>query len=198
MAGASSRFRLTADASGIISSATSALERSRSLFSSANLTIRGSVTTGDDPPKPGTSTPQLRSSGGRFASPAQVQVAEDGDPEYIIPVRKESLAIPLLRSLLSELSAPARESLLPGFPALPAEPVGILPDLSALSASLADVLSAAPAAAGLSVSQSTTNHVEAPVNISVTASGTDAESLGRSVYDAARRAQLRTLRSVFA
>ena len=51
------------------------------------------------------------SSGGRFARPTSVQVAEDGDAEYIIPVKKENKALPLLRPLLSELSPEARQSL---------------------------------------------------------------------------------------
>ena len=47
-------------------------------------------------------------------------MAEDGDPEYIIPIRKESIALPLLRSALSELSASARASLAPQSAAAPA------------------------------------------------------------------------------
>ena len=51
------------------------------------------------------------SSGGRFSRPTSVQVAEDGDAEYIIPVKKENKALPLLRQLLSELSPSAKASL---------------------------------------------------------------------------------------
>jgi hypothetical protein len=53
------------------------------------------------------------STGGRFTRPTDVQVAEDGDAEYIIPVKKEGQALPLLRQLLSELSPEARQSLTP-------------------------------------------------------------------------------------
>ena len=53
------------------------------------------------------------STGGRFSRPTSVQVAEDGDAEYIIPVKKENKALPLLRQLLSELSPEARQSLTP-------------------------------------------------------------------------------------
>ena len=56
--------------------------------------------------------PVLQSStGGRFAKRITTEVAEDGDPESIIPVKKENLAVPLLRQLFSELSASARASL---------------------------------------------------------------------------------------
>ena len=60
-------------------------------------------------------TPSVRmSSGGRFSRPTSVQVAEDGDAEYIIPVKKENRALPLLRQLMSELSPAARASLTDG------------------------------------------------------------------------------------
>ena len=58
------------------------------------------------------STNQRMSTGGRFTSPTAVEVAEDGGTEYIIPLEKENQAIPLLRQLLSELSASARAALL--------------------------------------------------------------------------------------
>ena len=63
------------------------------------------------------------STGGRFTSPTAVEVAEDGETEYIIPLEKENQAIPLLRQLLSELSASARAALL-GSASSPAESAG--------------------------------------------------------------------------
>ena len=208
MASASSRFRLTADASGIISAASSALDRIRSMFSNTTLNIKSKVSTDTDTSKPGGNIRVTQSTGGRFSVPTDVQVAEDGDPEYIIPFKKEAIAVPLLRNLLSELSSQARQSVLhasspssrttasglssPDFSAAGTS----VPGLSALSLSLSDALSA-PAASALSVSQTTNNTVDAPVTINVTATGTDPESLGRSVYDIAQRYQLRTLKGVF-
>ena len=75
-------------------------------------------------------------------------------------------------------------------------PASSIPNLSAVSLSMTDALSA-PAASALSVSQTTNNTVDAPVTINVTATGTDPESLGRSVYDIAQRYHLRTLKGVF-
>lgn len=218
MANASSRFRLTADASGVVSAASSALDRIRSMFSSTTLNVKTKVGTDTDASKSGTNIRLPQSTGGRFSTPTDVQVAEDGDPEYIIPFKKEAIAVPLLKNLLSELSSQARESILgassrnptasastsrpsaadlsnlPGAP-LSAHATSI-PNLSALSLSLTDALSA-PTASALSVSQTTNNTVDAPVTINVTATGSDPESLGRSVYDNAQRYQLRTLKGVF-
>ena len=218
MANASSRFRLTADASGVVSAASSALDRIRSMFSSTTLNVKTKVGTDTDASKSGTNIRLPQSTGGRFSTPTDVQVAEDGDPEYIIPFKKEAIAVPLLKNLLSELSSQARESILgassrnptasastsrpsaadlsnlPGAP-LSAHATSI-PNLSALSLSLTDALSA-PTASALSVSQTTNNTVDAPVTINVTATGFDPESLGRSVYDIAQRYQLRTLKGVF-
>ena len=216
MANASSRFRLTADASGVVSAASSALDRIRSMFSSTTLNVKTKVGTDTDASKSGTNIRLPQSTGGRFSTPTDVQVAEDGDPEYIIPFKKEAIAVPLLKNLLSELSSQARESILgassrnptastsrpsaadlsnlPGAP-LSAHATSI-PNLSALSLSLTDALSA-PTASALSVSQTTNNTVDAPVTINVTATGSDPESLGRSVYDIAQRYQLRTLKGVF-
>ena len=208
MANASSRFRLTADASGVISAASSALDRIRGMFSSTTLNVKTKVGADSDTSKSGTNIRLLQSTGGRFSVPTDVQVAEDGNPEYIIPFKKEAIAVPLLKSLLSELSSQARQSVLgasspssrttasglssPDFSATGAS----IPGLSALSLSLTDALSA-PAASALSVSQTTNNTVDAPVTINVTATGTDPESLGRSVYDIAQRYHLRTLKGVF-
>ena len=70
------------------------------------------------------STSRRMSTGGRFTSPTEVEVAEDGGTEYIIPLEKENQALPLLRQLLSELSASARAALL-GSSSSPAAGTGI-------------------------------------------------------------------------
>ena len=116
---------LAANASGIVSAARTALENVRSLFSETfTINVRASTNTDDgdgkkdsrnDSRNNNTDSTFLRmSSGGRFSRPTSVQVAEDGDAEYIIPVKKENRALPLLRQLLGELSPAARASLTGG------------------------------------------------------------------------------------
>ena len=61
---------------------------------------------------------------------------------------------------------------------------------------LTELLSSAKAAAAPVMNQSTTNSVQAPVSINVTAAGTDPEAVGRSVYDVTEQYLLRTLKDV--
>ena len=121
----------------------------------------------------------MMSTGGRFSQPTDVKVAENGDAEYIIPVKKEDRAVPLLRQLLSELSPAARESL--------AGRAGDLIVGSGVSAGMASVGN---------VTQDNRT-VSAPVSIQVTSSGADAEAVGQSIYNTAERYLLRTLHSAF-
>ena len=183
---------LAANASGIVSAARTALENVRSLFSET-FTInvraensRDSGRNGGDSGrnggnKVGDSSTSLgmtgirMSSGGRFSRPTSVQVAEDGDAEYIIPVKKENRALPLLRQLLEELSPAARASLVGG-----AGNVGT----AALPAAMP----------GGNVTQNNQN-VSAPVTINVNATGSNAEAIGESIYNTAERYLLRTLKA---
>ena len=114
---------LTANANAIVSAARTALEEVRSLFSQTFiLNVRAETSTNTpttDNPTRGTegqtpTAPQQMSAGGRFSRPTSVEVAEDGDAEYIIPVKKENRALPLLRQLLAELSPEARARLTGG------------------------------------------------------------------------------------
>ena len=174
---------LSANASGIVSAARTALENVRSLFSETfTINVRAGNSRdsgrngGDKEGDSSTSVGMTRvrmSSGGRFTRPTDVQVAEDGDAEYIIPVKKENRALPLLRQLLGELSPAARESLTGG-----AGNVGT----TALSA-------AVPSG---NVTQNNQN-VSAPVTINVNAMGSNAEDIGESIYNTAERYLLRTL-----
>ena len=178
---------LAANASGIVSAARTALENVRSLFSETfTINVRASTNTDDGDGKKDsridsrnrddTGSAFLRmSSGGRFSRPTSVQVAEDGDAEYIIPVKKENRALPLLRQLLGELSPAARASLTGG-----AGSVGTA------------VLSAA--VPGGNVTQNNQN-VSAPVTINVNAMGSNAEAIGQTIYDTAERYLLRTLKA---
>ena len=164
---------LKANASGITSAAWTAWENIRSLFSSP-VVIRAKAEKEDGDSGTGGS-PARMSSGGRFSRPAEVQVAEDGDAEYIIPVKKEDRAVPLLRRLLGELSPAARESLAVG---------------------AGTALAGIPAAGSAPGSVTWDNRMfSAPVNIHVTAAGGSPEEIGRSLYDTAERYLLRTLRT---
>ena len=114
-------LKLTADASSVVSAGQSALSSLKSLYSSSSLSlnVRVNQTTADN--TGGTSGTSgvvsgicsllKAATGGRFTSPTQAEIAEDGDPEYVIPVKKESIAVPLLKQLFEELSDSAKETL---------------------------------------------------------------------------------------
>ena len=175
---AGKNLKLTADASGVVSAGRGALNSLRSLYSSTTLSVRANVQTSSASGGGINLNTMLKAAtGGRFTRPQQVEIAEDGDPEYVIPVKKEGIAVPLLRQLIGELSASARESLQGG-------------SLGGLSGMLSSVAGAtAP-----TVNQTNNNSVQAPVSINVTASGSDPEAVGRSVYDVAEQYFRRTIR----
>ena len=174
---------LSANASGMVSTARSAFNQIKSIFSTpvalkVNIE-RGTDDLSDDLGGGGDGpTPAKMSAGGRFSRPTDVQVAEDGDAEYIIPVKKEDRAVPLVRQMLSELSPAARESL-------------NLSDDNGRVTALSGGLSAGNAST-VSVSQDNRS-VSAPVNIQVHASGVSAEQIGERLYDTAERYLLRTI-----
>ena len=173
---------LSGNAAAIVSAASEALSSVKSMFSTP-LTIKAKVETegggeggdGGD----GGETPLKMSTGGRFSKPTDVQVAEDGDAEYIIPVKKENRAVPLVKQLLSELSPSARASLSLG---------------DGASAMISGGL-AAGQPAGTQITQNNSN-ISAPVTIQVRSTGANAEQIGQKLYDTTERYLLRTLRSV--
>jgi len=175
---AGKNLKLTADASGVVSAGRGALNTLRSLYSSTTLSVKANVQTFTVSGGGINLNTMLKAAtGGRFTRSQQVEIAEDGDPEYVIPVKKEGIAVPLLRQLIGELSASARESLQGG-------------SLGGLSGMLSSVAGAtAP-----TVNQTNNNSVQAPVSINVTASGSDPEAVGRSVYNVAEQYLLRTLK----
>ena len=179
---AGKNLKLTADASGIVSAGRSALNSLRSLYSSTTLSVRANVQTSSASGGGINLNTMLKAaSGGRFTKPQQVEIAEDGDPEYVIPVKKEGIAVPLLRQLIGELSASARESLQTG-------------SLGGSFGNLPGLFSSAFGANAPTVNQTNNNSVQAPVSINVTASGSDPEAVGRSVYNVAEQYLLRTLK----
>ena len=219
MSGVKKQMRLSADASGIVSAASSALAQVRSMLAGANLTLNVKVEKNGEipgasgaagsaaPPRASgavSSVPSLQlATGGRFSSPTKAEIAEDGDPEYVVPVRKENEAVPLVRSLLSELSASARASL--GDILSPNTSGVILSEAqrsrrisSAVSGSLSsipDIMTSAAALSSPVIRQFNSNNVSAPVNIHVETAAADPEAVGRSIYDTAERYLLRTMQS---
>ena len=184
---AQKELKISASAGGVVSAGTAALNSLKSLFSSTVIPLRVQVseenTVTPSPeatssPKLETSSPLFAATGGRFTERRQIEIAEDGDPEYVIPVKKESLAVPLLRQVMGELSDSAREMLIGGS-----------------AAEAREVLEAAPAAAAPVMQQNTMKSVQAPVSINVTAAGSDPVAVGRSIYDVAERYLIRTLRT---
>ena len=175
---AGKNLKLSADASGVVSAGRGALNTLRSLYSSTTLSVKANVQTLTSSGGGINLNTMLKAAtGGRFTRPQQVEIAEDGDPEYVIPVKKEGIAVPLLRQLIGELSASARESLQGG-------------SLGGLSGMLSSVAGATTP----TVNQTNNNSVQAPVSIQVTASGSDPVAVGRSVYDVAEQYLLRTLK----
>ena len=203
-------LRLTADASGVIAAASTALASIKAAYSGTTLSLAARVTTagGDLSGISGSSGRSggvasgasgiMASIGGRFTRRTRAEVAEDGQTEYIIPVQKEAIAVPLLRQLLSELSDSARESILGKMPS-PASLLAEAPRQTAAATPASSILSAASllsAAPGLSAAAPAPAHVvQAPVNITVNAAGASPEAVGRSVYNLAERYLQRTLQS---
>ena len=205
---------LKASAAGITSAARTALNSVRSLFA-APVTLHVKAEREGGGTDPGGGPPVKMSAGGRFSRPTEVQVAEDGNAEYIIPVKKEERAVPLLRRLLSELSPAARKKLTNYESAIA---VTQIKDLNSCSMGVMNraearmtpqefrmkneaagsILSGSPAAGqALSIVTRDARSVSAPVSIQVHASGADAKEIGQSLYSVTERYLLRTLESAF-
>ena len=183
---------LKVNTSGITSAARSAMSSVRSIFAEP-VDIRFRADLGGEESK-STGTTLKMSAGGRFSSPTDVQVAEDGDAEYIIPVKKEEKALPLLRQLLSELSPAARESITNSGSGI--QDMKLMPAESRERAGTILSGSLAAGEVGTTIYQ-THQNVSAPVSIQVHASGTDPEQVGQSLYSMTERYLQRTLESAF-
>ena len=183
---------LKVNTSGITSAARSAMSSVCSIFAEP-VDIRFRADLGGEESK-STGTTLKMSAGGRFSSPTDVQVAEDGDAEYIIPVKKEEKALPLLRQLLSELSPAARESITNSGSGI--QDMKLMPAESRERAGTILSGSLAAGEVGTTIYQ-THQNVSAPVSIQVHASGTDPEQVGQSLYSMTERYLQRTLESAF-
>ena len=132
-------MRMKGDASGMIAAASNAVNRVRSILSDLTLDFGSGGDPGNDSPPPAM---RFSSAGGRFSRPTTTQVAEDGDTEFIIPVRKEKKAVPLITQMMGELSFNAYQSVLSNLGIVtpdhdPSQPFDSSSDLG-LSASLGD------------------------------------------------------------
>ena len=120
------RPKLNVNTSGITSAVSSAIAAVRSMMSSVSITIPvrakatldtsglyGSAGNGTNTTKSGTSVRKY-ATGGRVSSPTLAMVGEVGEPEYIIPVKDDAKALPLIRDMMGELSASARAQLAEG------------------------------------------------------------------------------------
>ena len=174
---------MSANAAGMTSAAKAAYNSIKGIFSTP-ITIKTKVETESDGGGITDGTPLRMSTGGRFSQPTDVQVAEDGNAEYIIPVKKETRAVPLLKQLLTELSPSARASL-----SIPEDHTGILSPQSSLTAGTTAIEN---------VTQNMNQTVSAPVNIQVHSTKANAEQVGRGIYNAAERYLVNTLKGVFA
>ena len=183
---------LKVNTSGITSAARSAMSSVCSIFAEP-VDIRFRADLGGEESKSAGTTLKM-STGGRFSSPTDVQVAEDGDAEYIIPVKKEEKALPLLRQLLSELSPAARESITNSGSGI--QDMKLMPAESRERAGTILSGSLAAGEVGTTIYQ-THQNVSAPVSIQVHASGTDPEQVGQSLYSMTERYLQRTLESAF-
>jgi len=177
------KISLSGDASAVVAAANSALASIKASYDGTTLTLSAKVNTENANASAGSAGSAGSSSGsglfrsstgGRFTRPSVTEVAEDGQTEYVIPVQKESIAVPLIRQLLGELSASAREAVAPALSSLP----GMLSSVPSMAAS-------APAAS---------SSVQAPVTITVNPGSAQPEAVGRSVYNLAERYLLRTLK----
>ncbi len=145
---------------------------------------------------------QAYGEGGRVEKPTLAMIAEEGDPEYVIPMGREDRAVPQLREVLREISSSARAVVLEGTGSMePAQPLQSvqLPNLQSLSADLRDMTNTARTAALPPVIRTgdSSRSVEAPVTIQVSSSSVAPEEIGQYVYDLAQRHLLRTIQGVF-
>lgn len=176
--------KLTADADSFLSKVRVALARVRAAVSAARMTLEVGVSVNTEGSGKGLLTWNLKqlALGARVDRPTIAHLAEDGNPEYVIPVRREDQAVPLIRRMLSELSGTALKDL--------TSSLGISPGSGS---SAADAVSAALTGPGVTVNN--TWNVQAPVSISVKSDGADPDRVARGVYNAAEARLVRTLRN---
>ena len=183
---------LKANASGITAAARTALNSVRSIFAEpVDLKIRADAGREENA---GAGPALKMSAGGRFTRPTDVQVAEDGDAEYIIPVKKEERALPLLRQLLSELSPAARERISNSKFRIQNSELWPVGDKAWIGSTFTGGSLAGTVETTI---HQTHQNVSAPVSIQVHAAGTNPEQVGETLYSMTERYLQRTLEAAF-
>lgn len=120
--------------------------------------------------------------GGRYSSRIVTEVAEDGDPEYIIPIKKESRAVPLVLSMLKEMGGAALNKVAEG--------------LGLGAGGIGGAAGAMGAIQGSGLTINNYNTVNASNTINIQASGADGREIGQAAYHATERYLVRTLKGV--
>ena len=119
--------------------------------------------------------------GGRIGSEGTYTVGEDG-AEYIIPITKTDRAVSLIRQMFSEMGASAVSRVMDGFG------IGGEGTIGSSPASMVSALQG--------MTMANTYNISAPVSINVNSNGANAKEIGTSIYDAAERHLIKTLRGV--
>ncbi len=109
------RPKLSVNPTGITSAVASAIASVRTMLSAVSVSVPvravAKLDTSQLPARSGGITLAGFASGGRVDRPTLAMLAEEGLPEYVIPAGDEARALPLLRSLIGEMSENAKASL---------------------------------------------------------------------------------------
>ncbi len=128
--------------------------------------------------------------GGRYDKPVASTLAEDNEPEYVIPIKKLNRAIPLIRMMLSEIGEKGRQML---------SDFGITPDTD-IEALVASKGLGRPGGGSPIINvvnnYNYTNTVNAPSTFNINGSGNDPQAIGQAAYNAQERNLVRTLKAV--
>ena len=121
--------------------------------------------------------------GGRYDTDTRITIGEDG-PEYLIPISKPERAFALINQMLNEMGSAAIDRVMMGLGLGQAGTIG------------ASMMSIGSSMNGMALSP--VYNINAPVNINVQSSGSDAREIGSAVYDIAERHLIRNVMGVYA
>jgi len=126
--------------------------------------------------------------GGRYDKPTETTLVEQGEPEYVIPIKKLGRAIPLIRMMLSEIGEKGRQML---------SDFGITPDTD-VNALVASKGLGMPGGGSpvINIVNNYTSTVNAPATFNINGSGNDPQAIGQAAYSAQERFLVRTLKAV--
>jgi hypothetical protein len=126
--------------------------------------------------------------GGRYDKPTETTLVEQGEPEYVIPIKKLNRAIPLIRMMLSEMGSKAKDAL---------AGLGITPDTD-INQFVASKGLGMPGGGNpiINIVNNNTYTVTANPVINVNGAGQDPQAVGQAAYNAQERFLVRTLKAV--